>query len=348
MKKQKALFIYTHLSTFVKGDIEILSEICSVKTFRVDNSSRVKQFFSLIGELLYLILNIWKFDIIYIWFADYHSFLPVMLSKITKRRSFLVIGGYDVCRIKSVKYGSFINPIRGFMTRYSMNNASLCLCVSNYIDRVVRFISKKAKTQVVYNCVNIPDDISDNTITNREKGVISVAIAKSPQSIFIKGIDRIVRLSQELKNIPFTLIGTDRIILESICGSIPQNLKIISRIPHEELLEYYKKYKVYCQLSRSESFAVALAEAMYYNCVPVVSNTGGMTEVTGSLGYVVDGENINQCSEAILSALDEPYSEQYRQRIESNFSIRRRYDALKRIFSLTYQDSNLDRQSQNL
>jgi len=328
MNRQKALFIYTRLSTFVKGDLDILSESFAVTTLQVNNTSQSKQLISLIRQFVFLLFNIRKFDFVYIWFADYHSFLPILFSKLAGKRSYLVIGGYDVCRIKKVKYGSFVNPIRGYAARFSMSNATICLCVSNHIQRIVRFISKNANTEVVYNCVTFKDGTPSE---QPHSGILSVTIAASVQSIYVKGVDRIVKLAETMNDIQFTLVGVDRQILESTCGSIPSNLSVVPRIAHEELISYYKRSKVYCQMSRSESFALALAEAMYYNCIPVVANTGGMPEVTGGLGYIVDARDIESCAKTLYKALEQENSGQYRQVIEEKFSLGQRASSLKEI-----------------
>jgi len=339
MNKSKALFVYTRLSTFVKSDLDILSESFSVKTLQTDNTTQVRQLFSLIRQFSYLLFNIWRFDIVYIWFADYHSFLPVFFAKLAHKRSFLVIGGYDVCRIRKVKYGSFINPVRGYMARFSMSNATRCICVSNHIQRIVGFITGKARTIVIYNCVSIKDaeyETTDTTglhIPTPREGVLSVSIAESTQSIYVKGVDRIVNLAKELIDINITLVGVNKEKLESICGAIPANLTVIPRVSHEELTEYFYNNKAYCQLSRSESFSVALAEAMYCNCIPVVANTGGMPEVVGLLGHIVDGNNSKSCAAAISKALEQPTTNQYRQRIEENFSSQKRAAAIKQLIS---------------
>ncbi|MBP1670692.1 MAG: hypothetical protein H6Q22_264, partial [Bacteroidetes bacterium] len=78
MEKERVLFIYTRISTFIKGDLDILGKKFPVTTLVVDNSSKIKQAISLTNEFFYLLFNILRYDIVYIWFADYHSFFPVL------------------------------------------------------------------------------------------------------------------------------------------------------------------------------------------------------------------------------------------------------------------------------
>jgi glycosyltransferase involved in cell wall biosynthesis len=240
----------------------------------------------------------------------------VFFARIFRKKSYVVIGGYDVCRIRSLKYGSFVNPVRGFMAKYSMNNATRNLCVSRHIERIVRHIARKSKREVLYNGITF-----GSFSLPKENIVLTVALSSTKQSFYIKGIDRFIALARFAKDLKFTIIGLDQKRLTDLIGEVPGNLEIISRIPQEELSLYYAKSRVYCQLSRSESFAVALAEAMFHNCVPVIANTGGMTEVTGNYGYIVNGNDPAETAEAIKEAMNLPPSGKYRERILENFTI---------------------------
>lgn len=283
MGKKRALFVYTRISSFVKGDIEILEKSFMVTTLAVDNSSKTKQLFALTKEFFYLIFNLLRFDVVFIWFADYHSFLPVLFSKLFRKKVYLVIGGYDVCRVKNVGYGSFSNPVRGFMSLYSIKNAALNLCVSEYIERVVRAIAPKSKRKIVYNGIAFSDNSKNNfedSVAKKERMVLSVALSATSQSFFIKGVDRFIAVARAIPQIQFVIIGVDGKKLNHLIGYIPDNLRIIPKVEHKALKDYYEKAAVYCQLSRKESFSLSLAEAMYFNCIPVISNTGGMIEVT--------------------------------------------------------------------
>ncbi|MFA5848547.1 MAG: glycosyltransferase family 4 protein [Bacteroidales bacterium] len=326
MTGKRVLFVYTRLSTFVKGDIDILEKEYRVTPFCAENRSKGRQFLRLIRLFFYLLFNTYKFDIIYVWFADYHSFLPVLYARIFRKKCFVVIGGYDVCRIRSIKYGSFVNPVRGFMARYSMNNATLCLCVSRHVERIVRHIALKSLCEVLHNGVVFSSDSLP-----KEMRVLSVALSSTKQSFFVKGIDRYIELARFAPDLQFTIIGPDKTMIAQLIGEVPSNLEIISRIPQQELSKYYSRSAVYCQLSRSESFAVALAEAMFHNCVPVIANTGGMAEVTGNNGFIVHGDDPEETAAAIREAMKLPPSEKYRERIIENFTIEIRARRLSAI-----------------
>ncbi len=336
MKKKRVLFIYTQISTFIKGDLDILEKKFQVNTLVVDNSSKFKQIISITNEFLYLLFNILKYDAVYIWFADYHSFLPILFSKIFRKKSYLVIGGYDVCRVKKWGYGSFSNSIRGFMSRYSINNATLNLCVSKYIERIVKAISPLSKREIIYNGIVFYPDSNNNfesSVAAKERLALCVALSSTPQSYFIKGVDRFIDAAKALPNTRFIIVGVNREKLNYLITDVPHNLEIIPRVSHSELAAYYKKASVYCQLSRKESFSLALAEAMYHNCIPVISNTGGMPEVTGGLGMIVSGDNLEETISAIKMALELKISSAFKERVEQKFTIDLREEGLLKILS---------------
>ncbi len=340
MANRRLLFVYSRLSTFVKCDVEILEREYKVTPLRVDNTTRGKQLMAMIKLFFYLVFNIYRFNIIYIWFADYHSFLPVFFAKLFRKRAYVVIGGYDACRIKKYNYGSFSNHLRGFMTRYSMNNATLDLCVSKHIARIVKFIAPRSKQVVLYNGVAFgsathTEEIQSNTFSPKERIILSVAISSTIQSFYIKGIDRFIEAAREAGDLKFVAIGLDKDKLSDLIGEIPANLEIISQLPHDELINYYERAAVYCQLSRSESFGVSLAEAMYYNCMPVITRTGGMPEVTGGYGFSVSGNVASETVSAIRYALSMSASGKLRSRVEEKFTISARAESLLKILRLS-------------
>ncbi|HJH27253.1 MAG TPA: hypothetical protein C5S37_10935 [Methanophagales archaeon] len=44
-------------------------------------------------------------DTIFLWFADVHAFVAVLVSRIFRRRSIVVVEGYEVAKVQEVKEG---------------------------------------------------------------------------------------------------------------------------------------------------------------------------------------------------------------------------------------------------
>lgn len=333
-KPRRILFIYTRTSTFINGDLEILSGRHIVTSLEVDNTTPLKQFFALIKEFFFLLTQINSHDVIYIWFADYHSFLPAIFARLARKKCYLVIGGYDTCRVKKYKYGSFVNPVRGFMTRISMKLATLNLCVSQYVERVVKAVAPGASTEVIYNGMRFePATVNKPGGT---PGVLCVALAASPQSFHIKGVDRFIALAAAMPHCNFTLVGADMDRIWFLTGKLPANLTILPKVEHSRLRKFYIQSNVYCQLSRRESFSLALAEAMNHGCIPVITRAGGMPEVTGGLGesvfaltgdsFKTSGENmaLESAVEAVNRALSNTDRAAQAERIRTHFTFEKR------------------------
>ncbi|GEM_PF-508055 len=390
MTTQRILFVCTNQSSFVKEDLAILREKYSVTVLQISSKSRVSQFFSLLRQLIFLTFNIHRFSLVYIWFADYHSFLPILFCRILNKPSYIVAGGYDVCRIKKVGYGSFVNPVRGFMTKYSFTHCTRCLCVSAHVERVVRAIAPTAKTELVYNGISrfftsesaynqgfpILVELSGRTshYSKKKRGVLCVASASSAQGIYIKGIDRYITAARLNPELSFALVGCAREVLEKHLvseekpgeqgglgeqgghdgpdghdwpgkhsetvelkekwpGLLPVNLILFPRLEQKDLKELYIRSKVYCQLSRSESFGVAMAEAMYYNCIPVYTAAGGLKEVAGEFGFMVSGKDPDEISTAIKRAYSIVEIPDSRERIGSLFTYKQRAEKLLAVIN---------------
>ena len=370
--RKKALIIYTNRSTFVEGDMKILGREYELIEYGFVNYPKNRLPLSLIRQFFYLLFNLRRFDLVYIWFADYHSWLPIRMASLFGVRAYLVIGGYDVCREKKYGYGSFVKKTRGFMARQSMEYATLNLCVSHYIERVVRAIAPKTKTEVIYNGVDIatfkrgsegsggPERIENSgeyadrlagekEIPAKDKMILCVAIINSSQTYYIKGIDRYIALAESFPENKFLLVGADRRVLERECvreqgkeyvggagkeyvrgaerGSakeLPENLVVMPKIRHQDLGRLYCEAHVYCQLSRRESFSLSLAEAMLYEAAPVVTNVGGMPEVTGDLGVIVDGNVSEEIIAGLKNALERGPCPECAERVINEFSIEKR------------------------
>jgi glycosyltransferase involved in cell wall biosynthesis len=111
---------------------------------------------------------------------------------------------------------------------------------------------------------------------------------------------------------------------------LPKNVTVIEQLPHKDLIDFFKKASIYCQLSRVEIFGVAIGEAMQYRCIPIVTNVGGMPEVVGSNGFVVP-RDIEKIAEIIYD-LDRQETAERReacsQQILTHFSFAQRQDLL--------------------
>lgn len=324
--KKKIQFIFTDYRTFVEQDFRILSEQHTVKRYMFVMSKNPFIFFiQFILQFFNLVITGWNYDIFYIWFADYFSLLPTLFAKFTGKKCIIVIGGYDVCRISSIKYGAFYKKYRGFFSIQSIKNCTLNLTVSNYVDRKIRFIAPKAKRHLIYNCIDF-NELSDYS-PNKDNSIITVGNIHDEQTFFRKGIDTFIDVARANPQFKFRIIGIDKNGLSHLLTNTPQNLTLNGRTNHEDLVRYYQNAKIYCQFSRMDTFCLTLAEAMYFNCIPVITNEGGMPEVIGDQGYIVP-RKIDQISKTILSLMNSSTGNNQKEQIINNFDYKIREKAL--------------------
>ncbi len=330
----KLLFIYTNFSMFVKEDYNILKTKYDVTKYHFSISSNLKIIFLFIKQFFWLIFNINKYQKVYIWFGDYHSFLPILFCRIFNIQSYLVIGGYDVCHIPEFHYGSFKNKLRGFCTLYSMNNCTMNLSVSRYVDRKVRAIAKKSKSTIIYNGISSihKDSIDTDYYAEKENMVLTVGVINSKQRIKIKGIDFYIEIAKHMPVTKFMIVGASEDLIKDYLTELPDNLIIKDFCEPKELAEIYKKSNVYCQFSIIESFCVTLAEAMFYGCIPVVTNVGAMPEIINNKKYI-SKKDINDTVKLIEDSLK--FGSEERQinaeRIRDNFLLKHRRDKLLEV-----------------
>lgn len=71
---------------------------------------------------------------------------------------------------------------------------------------------------------------------------------------------------------------------------VAKSVKFLGFIPHDSVADALNQFDVYCALSRSESFGVAVLEASACEIPVVVSNVGGLPEVVNHqiTGYVIE------------------------------------------------------------
>jgi len=286
MQKQSILFVYVNYSSFVKADLEILSTFANVTKYQFKPGKGIfKTGIEVLKELIFLIFNGFKFDSVFVWFGDYHSMLPVLFAKTFRKKSFVVIGGYDVSTLSEYKYGSFSNPIRAFFTRNTFRFVDICFPVADALRKKLLVINPKAKAETIATSVDA--EKFNFREYERPKRVITVSGTENHQRLMVKGLDRFRELATYLPEFEFILIGaTDSV--KSHFEPLPANLTLLPPQQFDQLTQHYEQASFYAQLSRSEGLPNALCEGMLCGCIPVGTNVGDIQITIGSTGLTID------------------------------------------------------------
>ena len=329
--KRRILFVYKEFSHFVRKDFETLSKSSRLIKVRSPFGKSPLSFLSVgLKQFFVLIWYIWRSDVIFCWFADYHSLLPALFSRLTGKRLYLVLGGYDVTHVEELGYGSFNKKFRGFCARYSMCTATLNLPVAKALGMEARERVGDVRIQVLPTGYD-PEIYLPSF--QKEDIILTVSLTNNWQRIMVKGIDRFVELAGKLPSIQFVLIGMEK-DAESLIKNKPSNLLLLPPVDHKELFAWYGKSRFYAQFSRSEGLPNAVCEAMLRNCIPLGIRTGGIPEAIGDAGIVLDqwdpdlmAEQIRSCREPDLMA------QRAREHTIRHFHIDRREQAITEIFN---------------
>jgi len=326
--KQKILFIYSPWTTFTKTDYDILASKYEVVKYQFKpQKGLVKVGLQFLKQLFYLAFNIWHFDILYVWFGDFHSFLPVLFAKILGKKSFVVIGGYDVANLPEINYGSLSRPLRKKLTLFSFRYATLCLPVVEGLEEKLKQICPKAKSQTIHTGYQFQLNERIDFDTPREKIILTVSITENYQRYMVKGLDRFKELAEKLPEYKFIIVGVKE-AAKSLFEPIPKNLILYPPQEQNELTSFYKQASFYAQFSRSEGLPNALCEAMLYGCVPMGINVGGISTVINSLGLLIESWE----AKPIIAYLKTLHHKNYRASISE--SILQKYSLSKRNMEL--------------
>ena len=334
MKKsrKKLLLVYHFYSSFVRKDYEILSEKYEVKKYYFRNSKNLPAMLgNFIKFFLFLLLNIFRFDYIFCWFADYHSFLPVLFAKIFGKKSFLVLGGYDVTYIPELNYGSFNSPLRSLATGFSIKNASLNLPVAERLKAEILQRFPRIKTEVVPTGYS-PDYFVPDKNIKKENIVLTCGKIDSYKRFVIKGIDLFWKAAELLPQYTFVILDITP-EMQKLIEPLPKNLKLLEMIPQKEVIKFYQKAKVYAQFSLREGFPNSVCEAMLCECIPVGTDVGAMKEIIGNNGFLLKSRDISEIVQTIEKAINAPLSlgKKAREQIKKKFTVEQRKEKLYQL-----------------
>lgn len=316
-KKIRILYVYKHNRSFVKGNLSMLQRHFDV----------VPCYFN-IRNLFFLPFLVCKSDVTFIWFASYHAFISTIFSKLFSKKVIVVTGGYDTACEKEISYGLMRNPLLKRMVKFVLKNVDKILAVSEFNKHEIHKYLGIDKAEVIYNGIDSGEFYPQG---NKENLIITVGFI-SWENIKRKGLETFTKAAKYLPDTKFVVIGKaiddSANYLKSIASG---NVEFAGFVSDRELLEYYQKTKVYCQLSYHESFGVALAEAMLCECIPVVTGRGALPEVVGDTGYYAKYGDEKTTADAIKKALDSQKGGKAKERIKENFSCGIREEKLVRL-----------------
>ncbi len=316
----RILFFSTVFPPFIEEDEVILSKHFRLEKLITHGADALRR---LPGAIL-------RADVALSWFGSVYAAYAVLLTKIFRKKSIIILAGVDASKDPEIKYGMWLSPWRAVLLRYAFRHADRLLAVDPFLER-------EAARLASYNGANItsipfgydPDVWKEGK--HKEEMVLTVASAENIWRFKKKGLDKLFDAAHALPSVRFCLIGIHTSLMEQVNAMKPANLEVIQYVPRGELLHYYQRAKVYCQPSFTEGLPNTLCEAMLCGCVPVGTRVGGIPTAIGEAGYLVEYRDQAGLVVALQQALAAPAHQGHvaRERITTEFSRERRERALR-------------------
>lgn len=327
----RVLLVYKSFSFFVRKDYETLGSMARVKKLESTFSRHVLFFiWAWISQFFRLLIHIWRTDVVYCWFADYHSFLPALFCRLTGKKFFVVLGGYDVTYVKELDYGVFNRKFRGFCAGFSMRSATLNLPVARSLGDLARERLGEIRMKIAPTGY---DPEFYKPIRKKEKVILTVSITDTKQRFLVKGIDRFIELAGYMPEYRFVIVGIPESSRE-LAGNVPANIEMHPPLDQEDLKVWYDRSLFYAQFSRSEGLPNAVCEAMLMRCIPLGMKSGGIPDAIGDAGMVFDDWNPGKIAKHIRGIQNETeLSGKAREYIIETYHIDRRMQMLKELLS---------------
>jgi glycosyltransferase involved in cell wall biosynthesis len=320
----RILYVHSRKASFVAIDREILAERYEIEDLyqpgRVPNPMKV------IGGVL-------RADLVFGWFASWHTFFPITLAWLLRKPSVMVIGGFDVANMPDIGYGHQQGGLRKHASRWIFGRARRLITNSEYSLSEIERNTPIPPSEVTVIHHGVPDPFGALPEEPKERVALTVG-AVDRSTLVQKGQLPFAKASRELPDVRFVLAGKwlDEAVddLRVVAGT---NLELTGWLSYEELLDNYRRAAVYVQASRHEGFGLAVAEAMLAGCVPVVLNVTAMPEVVGDTGVLLESQRPDEVAAGIRRALElgPEAASGARERILTSFPMERRREGILRV-----------------
>ena len=335
--------------SFVREDIAIFSEVAQLQQLKfVPSKNPLRLLLEMVKQGLRLFTLSRSSDLFYIWFADYHAFLPVLFARIFRVKAVIVLGGYDTMALKKIGYGVFLHKnLRRLLVTYAVRNANVLLGVdetmfegtNSYIDEVpVKTGVKSFVNKIRGECLVVPTGYDPDKWQRRndepkKDTIVTIGVTNEPKAFKRKGFEFFAAVAREFRDYNFIVIGPNDHFKEKLLAQGPDNLIVHSFLPQDELITILSEAKVFCQFSLAEGLPNTLCEAMLCECIPVGSKVNGIPKAINEPRLIIDKPDLEQAKDALNYALSLGSEERryYRQRIIDLFPKSKRINTLKEL-----------------
>jgi glycosyltransferase involved in cell wall biosynthesis len=289
----RLLYVHSRKASFVAIDREILAE-----RFEVDDLYQPGR----LPNVPRVVRQVLKADVVFGWFASWHTFLPITLAWLLRKPSVMVIGGFDTANMPDISYGHQRGGLRRHASRWIFRRATRLITNSSYSLSEIERNTPIPPERVTVVHHGVPDPFGAEP-GPKERSALTVG-AIDHTTLVQKGQLPFVQAARELPDVRFVFAGKwlDDAV-EQLRAAAPENVELTGWLSDEDLHAAYRSAAVYVQASRHEGFGLAVAEAMLAGCVPVVMNVTAMPEVVGDAGVLIESQEPAAVADGVRRAL---------------------------------------------
>jgi glycosyltransferase involved in cell wall biosynthesis len=292
----RVLYVYSRRNTFTRIDLEALRERYEVEEyFQAGPLPRLRE----------LVPKLRRADVVFGWFASWHTLAALNLARLMRVPTVLIIGGFDTAAVPEINYGNQQDRIRGLRARLAIRGADRLITNSNYLEgEIERNLGiPPERVRVVHH--GLADRFGDPPPEPEGDGRVALTVgAVHEWNLERKGHRAFVEAARELPDVEFVLAGGwEGDAIERLRALAPENVTFTGYLSDEDLDAEFRRAGVYVQASWHEGFGLAVAEAMLAACVPVVTDAGALPEVVGETGVTIPAVDAGDIAAGVREAI---------------------------------------------
>jgi glycosyltransferase involved in cell wall biosynthesis len=317
----RVFFGYQTPSSFVERDLRVIRSQYPVVSRQLRHNNPLR----FVADVYWAARS----DVLYFWFASLRIAPLVWFGSLLSKKIVIVVGGYEAANLPDINYGSARRPTSRAVVRFMLRRAVRVLAVSRAsLDSIVKNLEvpRKRITLIYHGFADSAGELRGA----REKLVVTIG-AVNEITWLRKGLKEFFEVAALMPDVRFVHIGPVELDIEKKLGAkLSDNVILQGEVPFSHLGDYLGSAKVCFQLSRHESFGCAVADAMLFGLIPVVSDLYSLPEVVGDCGIIVKSYDLDRIAGAVREALAMPDSEanRCRQWILTQFSETKRAESV--------------------
>lgn len=313
MSKPVILYFHHVNASFVRKDVALLKKHYRVKPFYFHTKKNWLIPWLLVRQFFFLLFNIWNSKVLITQFGGYHSLLPSLFARLFGKKALVILGGSDCVSFPSINYGHFNKTMYGLVTKWSYLMADHLAPVHKSLVEGPYTYTQDDYPQQGYKFF-VPGVKADYSVLayGYDPAMFFSAEEKTPNSFLMvgylnapnyyrKGVDMIFKLANHFPTFTFTIVGATPDM--TYPDPVPDNVKIYTSVPYEELQKMYAEHEFYLMLSICEGFPSAICEAMLCECIPIGSDVAAIPEIIGDTGFVLKHKNEQEMVDLVEKAL---------------------------------------------